>query len=748
MSTAAAQFSAKIDNVSKNLATPVVDMAVPYIHQELDTLDNFTHGGAACGSTSAVMALAYFTKLTAHKITISQGGSHTNDFGYYVSHKYTSSIGKTFPSGAWGATTIENASWMYKIANYLIDHGLPKNKVEQVWPYPTSNFDVVKNNLDKGYLIIMATRLTGAGHIVLVRGYTNDNRLIVNDPWGNKNSTGYGRSRNGAGVQYTFQQMKPKWMIVVKGNTEIGDHLPLITDQPLNSAISPNNDTDYYEFAGIAGTSVRLTMTKTSGTLDSYMELYNPDKGLLAYNDDSNGTHDSQIDATLPVDGTYRVVTHSYNHLTSGAYQLKLTSVASDSDDFRWITIGDSLHGTLNTNNDKDTYYIYGTTNVVISLRMIRDLAPLDSYLELYSPTGVKVAQNDDGGGNYNAWLVYRFATSGTYRLVARSYNSATNGGYTISANSARGVNYALNKPVTATSREASTYLASYATDGDRTTRWSSGSNLNQSIYVDLGQTVAASQVVIRWETARATNYGIYYFNGSTWTLLRSVSNGAGDVDVLGFTTINTRYIMLSMWDRSDEWNNYSLWEFEVYDAIGALVPTVPPDEPKDPETDTTPLIPLPSVPDGKDTPILALPSEQEIEPLPDSGLPGPLPTISLTNTYGLPTASLDLSGLTIQPGSMITGNALNAHDTDNTQVGSGIIGYRWSMVTAEPGETGSVVNLISDQASVVIFANDWFPGTYIVSLEVQDDEGCWSEPIIATIQIPSGIYLPLIIRN
>jgi hypothetical protein len=357
------------------------------------------------------------------------------------------------------------------------------------------------------------------------------------------------------------------------------------------------------------------------------------------------------------------------------------------------------------------------------------------------------VAYNDDGGGSNNSWLVYRFATSGTYRLVARSYNAASGGGYSLSATSVRGTNYALGKPVTISSRENSSFSASSSTDGDRNTRWSSGTNLSQWLYVDLGQTVAASQVVIRWETARATSYGIYYWNGSSWVLLRSVSNGAGYVDVLGFNKVNTRYIMLSMWGRNARWNNYSLWEFEVYDAIGALMPTVPPDDPKDPETDVTPLVPLPPYPDGKDAPILALPSGQEIEPLPDSGLPSVTPTVSLSDTYGVPTTTLTVSGHVIQPGGVITATATDAHDTDSTQVGSGITSYRWGIVTLEPGETGSVVDLLPDQPSVVISASNWLPGVYVLSLEVQDDEGNWSEPITTTLQIQYGIYLPLVIR-
>jgi hypothetical protein len=55
------------------------------------------------------------------------------------------------------------------------------------------------------------------------------------------------------------------------------------------------------------------------------------------------------------------------------------------------------------------------------------DASP-DSYLELYSPNGTKVAENDDGGGNTNSWIVTSAATAGTYRIVARSWNGSSGG--------------------------------------------------------------------------------------------------------------------------------------------------------------------------------------------------------------------------------------------------------------------------------------------------------------------------------
>ena len=746
--------SGAADNVQSPSASEVKNWPVPYIHQLWDTANNF-NGSWACGPTAAAMALAYYHKLTPNAISVSWPYTHTSDYGYYVSSSYTA-FGSTFNRmqndasghaayGGYGHSTQDGAAWAWRIQDYLSRHGGLANEFRG--SLTNNSLNEIKQALDNGYLVILGTRLTSAGHIILVRGYTSDNRLIVNDPYGNKyGASGYGKY-DGGNVQYTWQQVNSngKWMIIVKGVADTDDNRVLTSGQAQSGTISPNNDDDPYTFSGSAGSMVLLTMNKTSGSLDSYLELYGPN-GLVTLNDDSNGTLNSQINVTLPTNGSYRVVAHSYNHGSNGGYQLTLTTSAADGDDGRWLSMGGSMHGTLTPNSDRDTYYINGAANTAVSIRMNRDSAPLDGYLELYNPDGVKVAENDDGGGDYNPWLVYRFVTGGTYRLVARSYNAASGGGYTLTSSQVRGTNYALNKSVTISSLENSSFSASYATDGNRSTRWSSGSNLDQWLFVDLGQTTAVGQAVIRWEIARATGYGVYYWNGSSWVFLRSVQNGSGDVDVIGFNTVNTRYVLLQMWERDARWGNYSLWELEIYDALGALVPTVPPSDPKDAETDVTPLIPLPPYPDEKDAPILALPSEQEIEPLPASE-PSFAPTVSLSETYGGPTATVNLSSLVIQAGGTITATAVGAHDTDSAQVGDGITGYRWGFVSMEAGESGSVADELSEQSSVVIFASDWKPGTYILSLEVQDDEGNWSEPITTTLEIQYGIYLPLILR-
>lgn len=203
---------------------------VSYVNQRFDTPDSF--GGAwACGPTSAVMAMSYYGKIHAHPIQVSSPSKHISQFGWYVSNVYTSPTGVVFnrmqtdsngkPAwGAYGWCTENGAAWAWRIQDYAKDHGLVADF------YSTATFSLVKNAIDSGNLVLLSTMLTSAGHIIIVRGYTGTDSIIVNDPWGNANLQGY--PANGDGVIYTWAFAKTKWCVVFRRPAYLGelDNLP------------------------------------------------------------------------------------------------------------------------------------------------------------------------------------------------------------------------------------------------------------------------------------------------------------------------------------------------------------------------------------------------------------------------------------------------------------------------------------------------------------------------------------------
>jgi hypothetical protein len=75
-------------------------------------------------------------------------------------------------------------------------------------------------------------------------------------------------------------------------------------------------------------------------------------------------------------------------------------------------------------------WFFYGEAGDIVSARMVSD--HFDTYLEIYSPTGLLVCSNDDGSVNsMNAQIIScSLPRTGLYTLVSKGYNGATGSYY------------------------------------------------------------------------------------------------------------------------------------------------------------------------------------------------------------------------------------------------------------------------------------------------------------------------------
>jgi hypothetical protein len=129
--------------------------------------------------------------------------------------------------------------------------------------------------------------------------------------------------------------------------------------------------------------------------------------------------------------------------------------------------------------------------------------------------------------------------------------------------------NLAFGKPAKASSSESSAYLASYAVDGNLSTRWASAFSDPQWISIDLQDTFAINKVVLKWETAAGKTYKIQVSgNNTNWTDIYSTSTGAGGTETLNINGTG-RYIRMYGTARKTTYG-YSLFEFQVFGAIAS----------------------------------------------------------------------------------------------------------------------------------------------------------------------------------
>lgn len=522
--------------------------------------------------------------------------------------------------------------------------------------------------------------------------------------------------------------------------------------QTVNGEINPAGEQDIYYFDGSANQEVTIEMTKSSGNLDPLIALYRPNNSFLASDDDGAGYPNARIVTRLPDSGRYKLMARSYASNQTGGYTLRITAGSSgrDADDGRWLVHDRWLNGQINPGNDEDWYYFSGVQGRIVSIRMNKSGGSLDSYLELYAPSGSRIAYDDDGGGwdTRNAWLVAVLPSTGNYRVKARSYNYRSSGPYAIRLRMVDANNYALNRSSYASSWESAYYAPFYAFDGRLDTRWSSRASDPQWIYVDLGQNRTFDTVILRWaEAAYARRYGIYVWTGSYWRNVFWTDNGRGGTVMIRFPMTTARYVRMYGAQRGTS-GGYSLWEFGVYNSTEATVPIVPPPDPeKEPDTvEPLPPQPLPEEEEGKD--VLALymgdgQDAQEIEATPDDD---PGETLSApTGQEGMPSATIDViipgypgRGVVVSPDQVI--EFMGSATDNDTEGDPGIVAYEW-----RSDRNG----LLSTQSAFTMTAVSLSWGAHTISFRARDNEGNWSEWDQVSIYVqPYRIYLPMVLKS
>jgi hypothetical protein len=163
---------------------------------------------------------------------------------------------------------------------------------------------------------------------------------------------------------------------------------------------------------------------RNSSSLDPWLDLYDPYGNRLASDDDSGGNHDSLISMPLPYSGLYTVIARDYS-TGYGPFTLELRQI---------IQPDQPYFGDISTVGLQYRYLFNATVGQHVSISMIKDTNGLDPWLDLRDPTGVIVVSDDDSCGNSNSCINnYRLERSGAYTIIARTYNDASTGQFSLS---------------------------------------------------------------------------------------------------------------------------------------------------------------------------------------------------------------------------------------------------------------------------------------------------------------------------
>lgn len=103
-------------------------------------------------------------------------------------------------------------------------------------------------------------------------------------------------------------------------------------------------------------------------------------------------------------------------------------------DPIQILDSGNVVWGSLDDRHPIDRYAFHARAGDFVTISMDAEDSGLDPFLELRGPNDEPIASDDDGGGGYNALIAdFAIQRAGRHTIIARSYESASDGEYRLS---------------------------------------------------------------------------------------------------------------------------------------------------------------------------------------------------------------------------------------------------------------------------------------------------------------------------
>lgn len=200
--------------------------------------------------------------------------------------------------------------------------------------------------------------------------------------------------------------------------------------------LSPPGDVDWYRIELPAGAN-RILNVATAGTIDTVMELYDDHNNLLTENDDFMDQN-AQVQY-LTTGGTFFAAVRGYDSSSVGPYDISYWTEEAVLDDFEpdnaaaeateLVPDARPQTHTLVPASDSDYFTFSLTTSLYVVLETDGDT---DTYMTLYDESESMIAEDDDGGSDYNAQISTNLAP-GTYYVEVHQLNDVSGAEYQIS---------------------------------------------------------------------------------------------------------------------------------------------------------------------------------------------------------------------------------------------------------------------------------------------------------------------------
>jgi len=146
---------------------------------------------------------------------------------------------------------------------------------------------------------------------------------------------------------------------------------PLVNGGIVSGSISPAGNEDTFEFTGLTGHRVTISMVDLNGgnpnepgNLTPFISLFSPDGSLIT--SDSSSIAAEIVSRTLPLNGTYTVVARSRFSSETGPYEIHYARAPGAQEHGRLVN-GGSVFESL-SQGDLDTFFFDGKSGETVTL--------------------------------------------------------------------------------------------------------------------------------------------------------------------------------------------------------------------------------------------------------------------------------------------------------------------------------------------------------------------------------------------
>ena len=208
---------------------------------------------------------------------------------------------------------------------------------------------------------------------------------------------------------------------------------PTISIGSVISNSFPAGSLHCFVFTASSGQAVTFMV---SADFDSLFELYDANYNQVARDDDSGGNLNPLLVFTPTYSGVYYLLLVPYNSAYGGSYTLTVSQgmIGVDFSGATPLPTNTQIRGAitnatfvtlvnLNYTTHGVLYYFEANAgqNIQINVRASSIGSQLDPYVELYSPSYLYLAGDDDTGGNYESELRFTLPETGRYYILVRS---------------------------------------------------------------------------------------------------------------------------------------------------------------------------------------------------------------------------------------------------------------------------------------------------------------------------------------